>query len=149
MQNFQDIFITRERSVISAFSVCMTVPLNIFITPELYRDANMSFVRNLKEIGFIRVQDNLLQTFRKKLNDPDLNVNALYELERDTLTMLSFQKEDFVLPNFKFKVEFADRTTSDDVKKIFYSTDTIFIKPDKISVPSNLKEKLFGQGEKI
>ena len=31
---------------------------------------------------------------------------------------------------FCFKVEFADRTASDDVKKIFDSTDTISIKPE-------------------
>ena len=109
----------------------------------------MPFIRNFKEIGFIRVQDNLLQTFRKELNDPDLKINALYEFECDTPTTLSFQKENFVLPDFKFKVEFADWTASDDVKKIFNSTDTILIKPDKISAPSDLKEKLFGQGKKI
>ena len=28
MQNFYDIFETRKRSFISAFSICMTVPLN-------------------------------------------------------------------------------------------------------------------------
>ena len=109
----------------------------------------MPFVRNFKEIGFIRVQDNLLQTFRKELNDPDLKINALYEFECSTPTMLNFQKEDIVLSDFKFKVEFADRTASDDVKKIFDSTDTILIKTDNISTPSDLKEKLFGQGEKI
>ena len=38
---------------------------------------------------------------------------------------------------------------SEDVKKNFDSSDTILIKPDKISAPSDLKEKLFGQGEKI
>ena len=38
---------------------------------------------------------------------------------------------------------------SDDVEKIFDSSDTILIKPDKISVSSNIKEKLFGQGEKM
>ena len=38
---------------------------------------------------------------------------------------------------------------SDYVKKIFDSPDTILIKPDKISAPSDLKEKLFSQGEKI
>ena len=95
------------------------------------------------------MQDNLLQTFRKNLNDPDLNINVLFEFEYDTPTTLSFQKQDFVLSNLKFKVEYADRTASDDVKKICDSTDTILIKPDKISVPSDLREKLFGQGEKI
>ena len=55
---------------------------------------------------------------------------------------------DFVLPNFKFNLEFADRTESDDIKKIFDSTDTILIKPDKILAESDLKVKLFGQGEK-
>ena len=38
---------------------------------------------------------------------------------------------------------------SDNVEKIFDSSNTILIKPDKISVPSDLKEKLLGQGEKI
>ena len=109
----------------------------------------MSFVRNLKKIGFIRLQDNLLRTFRKKLNDPDLKINALYEFECDMLTALSFQKQDFVSPNFKFKVEFVDRTASADVKKIFDSTDTILIEPDKISAASDLKGKLIGQAEKI
>ena len=33
---------------------------NIFITPDLYRDVNMPFVRILKKIGFIRGQNNLL-----------------------------------------------------------------------------------------
>ena len=55
---------------------------------------------------------------------------------------------DFVLLNFKFKLEFADRTKSDDIKKIFDSIDTILIKPDKILAQSDLKVKLFGQGEK-
>ena len=43
--------------------------LNIFITPKFYRDVNMSFGRIFFKNGFIRVQDNLLQTFRKKVND--------------------------------------------------------------------------------
>ena len=44
--------------------------LNIFITPELNRDAKKSFVRNLTEIGFCRVPFNFLRDFRYKLNDP-------------------------------------------------------------------------------
>ena len=95
------------------------------------------------------MQYNLLQTFRKKINDPDLKINALYEFECDTPATLSFQKEDFVLPNFKFKVEFANWTASDDVKKIFDSTGVILTKLDKIPAPSNLKEKVLGQDEKI
>ena len=31
MRNFKDTFKTRKRSFISAFSVCMTAPLNYFI----------------------------------------------------------------------------------------------------------------------
>ena len=52
--------------------------LNIFIIPELYRDAKKSFVKNLTEIGFYRVPLNLLWDFRYKVNDPYLNINALY-----------------------------------------------------------------------
>ena len=37
----------------------------------------------------------------------------------------------------------------DDAKNIFDSLDTTLIKLDKISAPSDLNEKLFGQGEKF
>ena len=123
--------------------------LNVFITPELYRDGNMFFVRNLKKLVLLESKIIFFKRLEKKINDPDLNINELYEFECDMLTTLSFQKQDFVLPNFKFKVEFADQTAFDDVKKIFDSTDTILIRPNKISAPSDLKEKLFGQGEKV
>ena len=33
MRNFQDTFETQKRSFISAFSICMTVPLNLFWAP--------------------------------------------------------------------------------------------------------------------
>lgn len=33
---------------------------------------------------------------QKKLNNPDLNINALYEFECDMSKALSFQKEDFL-----------------------------------------------------
>ena len=39
--------------------------LNVLTISELYRDVNMSFIRNLN--WFVRVQDNLLQTFRKMI----------------------------------------------------------------------------------
>ena len=68
---------------------------------------------------------------------------------QDSLLQTFLQKEDFVLLNLKFKVEFPDRTASEDFKKIFNSTETILIKPDRISASSDLKEKLFGQDEKI
>ena len=123
--------------------------LNIFIMPELYRDAKKSFVRNLTEIGLYRVPFNLLWVFRNELNDPYLNLNALYESECDKKVATSFKEDDFVLPKFDLKLEFADRTVSDDVKNFFDSSDTILIKPDKISAPSNLKEKILGQSEKI
>ena len=32
-------------------------------------------------------------------------------------TTVAIQQEDFVLLDFKFKVEFSDRTASDEVKK--------------------------------
>ena len=51
--------------------------LNIFIMPELYRDAKKFFVKNITEIGFYRVPFNSLLDFRYKLNDPYLNLNAL------------------------------------------------------------------------
>ena len=52
--------------------------LNIFIMPELYRDAKKSFLKNLTEIGFYRVPYYLLQVFRNKLDDPYLNINVFH-----------------------------------------------------------------------
>ena len=121
---------------------------NIFIMPGLYTNANKSFVRNISYDGFINVKDNLLQTFRQKLNDPDLNLNRLYEFKCSRTTTVAIQKKDFALPNFKFKVKFSNRTAKDEVKKIFDSADNILIKPDKEAVIDDLKEELFGQGEK-
>ena len=59
---------------------------------------------------------------------------------------------EFFLPKFDLKFELSDRTVSDDVKNVFNSSDTILlflIKADKISAPSNLRENLFAQGEKL
>ena len=122
---------------------------NIFIMPGLYTNANKSFVRNISYDGFINVKDNLLQAFRQKLNEPDLNLNRLYKFKCNRATTVTIQKEDFVLPNFKFKVEFSDRTAKDKIKKIFDSTDNVLINPDKEAVTGDLKGELFGQGEKI
>ena len=75
---------------------------NIFITPDLYRN----------------VQDNFLQIFRQILNDNEININILHEFKCSTTTAVAIEEEDFVLPDFKFKVEFSDQTASDGVKKL-------------------------------
>ena len=93
--------------------------LNFFVTPQLYRDAKKSSVKNLTEIGLYRVPFNLLPVFRNKLNDPYLNLSVLYEFECEKTVVTSFKEDDFALPKFDLKLEFADRTVSDDVKKIF------------------------------
>ena len=123
--------------------------LNIFITPELYSDAKKPFVKNLTGIGFYRVAFNLLQVFRNKLGDPYLNVNALHKFECEKMVVTIFKEDDFVLLKFNIKLELADRTVPDDVQHFFDSTYNILIKPDKLLAPSNLKEKLSSQGEKI
>ena len=78
--------------------------LNIYITPELCRDAKKSFVRNLTEIGLYRVQFNLLRVFKNKLNDPYLNLNALDEFECEKMVVTTFKQDDFVLPKFDVKL---------------------------------------------
>ena len=65
------------------------------------------------------------------------------------MVVTSFKVDDFVIPKFDLKLELADRTVSDGVKSIFNSSNTILIKPDKIAAPGDLKEKSFGQREKI
>ena len=82
--------ISRKFQILLNFTLMIILPryygaLNIFITSELYRDVKAGSVRNLRK-GFIRVQDNLLQTFRKKLNDPDLNIYVLSEFECKVVT---------------------------------------------------------------
>lgn len=65
------------------------------------------------------------------------------------MVITSFKVDDFVIPKIDLKLELADRTVSDGVKKVFNSSNTILIKPDKIAAPSGLKERSFGQREKI
>ena len=52
---------------------------NIFITPDLYSNANKSFVRNLSYVCYIIVQDNLFQTFRQILENNEIKINRLYD----------------------------------------------------------------------
>ena len=125
-----------------------TGALNIFIMPELHRDAKKSFVGNYTEIAFYRVPFHLLWDFRYKLNDPYLNLHALYEFECEKTVVTSFKVGDFVSSKLDLKLELTDQKGF-DVKIFFDSSDNISIKPDKISAPSDIKEKLFSQGEKI
>ena len=110
--------IPRKYQILINFNQISLLPkyygvFNIFITPDLYTNAMKSFVRNISYVGYIKVKDNLLQTFRQKLNDPGLNWNRLYKFKCGRTKTVAIQKEDFVLPNFKFKVEFSDRTAKD------------------------------------
>ena len=82
----------------------MAYPI-FFITPHLYRKAKKSFVRNLSYVGYINVQDNLLQTFRQILNNNEININRLYEFKCSKKTTVPIQEQDFASPDFKFKVE--------------------------------------------
>ena len=44
MRNFQDTFETRKRSFISAFSICMTVPLNVSLGNEFDKKSSNSLL---------------------------------------------------------------------------------------------------------
>ena len=140
--------------ILTTFSTITYIPKcygtsNIFITPDLYSNANKSFVRNLLYVCYIIVQDNLFQTFRQILDNNEIKINRLYDFECSMTTTVTIQEEDFLLLDFKFKVEFSDRTVSDEVKKYFDSTENILVKPDKEAASNNLKRDLFDQGEKI
>ena len=65
------------------------------------------------------------------------------------MVVITFKEDDFFLSKINLKLESADQTVSHDVKVFFYSADDILIKPDKIIIPSKLKEELFSQGEEI
>ena len=54
-------------------------------------------------VGYINVQD-----FRQILNDNEIDINRLHEFKCSTTTTVAIQEENFVLPDFKFKVEFSD-----------------------------------------
>ena len=123
--------------------------LNIFVTPDPYSNASKLFVRNLSHVGYINVQDNLLETFRQILNDNEITINRLNEFACSATTTVAIQEEDFVLPDLKFKVEFSDQAAPDEVKKNFDSTENILLKPDKEAGTDNLKTNLLGQGEKL
>ena len=61
--------ISRKYQILINFNQISLLPkyygvFNIFIMPDLYTNAIKSFVRNISYVGFIKVKDNLLQTFR-------------------------------------------------------------------------------------
>ena len=90
--------------------------LNIFKTPELYRNAKKSFVKNLKETGFYRVPYILLQVFINELNNPYLNRNVLHKFECEKTVAITFKEDDFVLLKFEINLQLADGAVSDDIK---------------------------------
>ena len=69
---------------------------NIFTTPDLYSNANKSFVRNLSYVGYINVQENFLQILRQILNDNEITINRLNEFKCSTTTTVTIEEEDFV-----------------------------------------------------
>lgn len=77
------------------------------------------------------MEDSLLETFRQMLNGNELNISRLYEFKCSIPAKVVIQEEDFVLLNFKCKVEFSDQTRKDEVKKIFHSWENISVKADK------------------
>ena len=77
------------------------------------------------------MEDSLLETFRQMLNGNELNISRLYEFKCGIPATVAIQEEDFILPNFKCKVEFSDQTQKDEVKKIFHSWENISVKADK------------------
>ena len=64
MQNFQDIFETRERSFISAFSICMTAPLTI--TTHVLPNISQSKENQTMKFGQV-IQYNKRNIFLKRL----------------------------------------------------------------------------------
>ena len=93
----------------------MAYPI-FFITPHLYRKAKKSFVRNLSYVGYINVQDNLLQTFRQILNNNEININRLYEFKCSKKTTVPIQEQDLLPQILNLRL---NKTVLDEVKIYF------------------------------
>ena len=69
---------SREYQILTSFNAITFIKkygaLNIFVTPDLYSNANKSFDRNLSYVCYIIVQDNLFQTFRQILENNEINI---------------------------------------------------------------------------
>ena len=84
MQNFQDTFETRERSFVSAFSICMTVPLMLigdltigaeiisFMSFALVFDTNLIAISSIKDVELEVSISSLLPFTCKVISDKDL-----------------------------------------------------------------------------
>ena len=63
MRNFQDTFELRKRSFISAFSICMTVPLSLILTVFLFSGFNLTC--NVTSILLLR-SDLFMKTLKMR-----------------------------------------------------------------------------------
>ena len=79
MRNFQDTFETCKRSIFSAFSICMTVPLNGIILPHSFLNSNKLFL--LQEIlgyNIFKSLCNALKIFANYSSEPHLDFAWAY-----------------------------------------------------------------------
>ena len=86
MRNFQDTFETRKRSFISAFSICMTVPIKHvkLIIFENYNECKTKHLFLIKKV--VTRFDKKIATWRKKSIDEEKNL-LLRALKKKTLSL--------------------------------------------------------------
>ena len=121
---------------------------------DLYLRANISFVRDICEIGHSQPTAEMIKRLRNELNDDEISLSKLYNFKNKSSRSLSlkFKKEDFILPTaFPWinQVPLNDMHAPNDLKTIFKLTRTALEKADKVPTPDNIKAPLHTQIEKI
>ena len=78
--------------------------VDLYLSAELYAK-NKSFMRDFKENREVQVTSDMLQLFRRQLNDQSYNVSKIYAFKNlFTYSKVTMKEDDFVLPDFSIHV---------------------------------------------
>ena len=124
--------------------------VNLYLSPELYAK-NKSFMRDFKENGEVKVTSDMLQYFRRQLNDQSYNVPKIYTFKSlFTYSKVIMKEDDFVLPDFNRHVKLKDQLSKELVKKILEFSHSVFGTDKKVKeLATSNHDNLSGQAEYI
>ena len=124
--------------------------VNLYLSPELYAK-NKSFMRDFKENREVRVTSDMLQLFRRQLNDQSYNVSKIYAFKNlFTYSKVIMKEDDFVLPDFNIHVKLKDQSSKESVKKTLESSYSVLRSNDKVKkLATSDHDNLSGQAEYI
>ena len=124
--------------------------VDLYLSPELYAK-NKSFITDFKENREVKVTPDMLQFFRRQLNDQNYNVSKIYAFKNLlTYSKVIMKEDDFVLPDFNIHVKLKDQSSKELDKKTLKSSYSLLRSNKKVKkLATSDHDKISGQVEYI